>query len=1025
MLKSCNTNNRMNFVVLGAGRPLHGEQHTALRGASSKSLVLDWALKAVEFLQPEVTFVGGYKVDEVVRRYPDLKYVINSDWEATGAAVSLLDASLQVGNEYYVSYADILYRESLVRQMASSDADVVVAVDRAWQQRFEGRTDSDLSRCEKVTCCGEVVTRLGSDIDAPLADAEFIGLIRLNSRAIELLDRDAALLLDRMKHAKLSQLVEYLRTKGVSVQAVDADGDWAELNEQQDLAHFVLGTKAQTLSRLQGVVRCSRIEDQVSFRVSDWKIDADSIIEKITKSFVNTSLVVRSSALSEDGFSSANAGAYTSVLNVSSDSLELIREAINKVIESYEDANPVNQVLVQPMVKDVRASGVAFTRTLVRGAPYYVVNYDDITSSTESITSGSSNDHKTLLVHRGEHSELSHVPEVIRGLFPAMQEIESLLNLESLDIEFAITGKDQVHVLQVRPIAVEHSLETGDGEALEKSLQQAERRFELLQDSSPFIVGDRAFFGVMPDWNPAEIIGTNPGRLAVSIYRYLIMDDTWAVQRAEYGYRDVRPSPLLVSFCGRPYVDVRASFNSFIPAELDDEFAASIVEFCMQWLEQHPHLHDKIEFEVIPTCFSLDFEHWADRLVTEGHFSLNDVERLGQALLKITRRALDRNNSELASIAQLDQRYKSIQESKLSPLDRMTVLLDDAKQYGTLAFAHLARSAFVAVTLLRSAVSQGVISQVAMDEFMQSIRTVSHQYTEDAAGVAKNKTTWDTFLAKYGHLRPGTYDITSLSYADDPERFLRPVVKQSAELEHDEQGLDCWLKQRDDFASACAKAGLYGDIESIERFMRGAIEGREYAKFIFTRNVSAALDALVEYGTEYNLSREELSGISLDTLFAVKTGQEASTDIQSCLTAIAKDAELERNVTGLAELPPLITNLSDFRVFMYPSSQPNFVGSERITARCTDIRFYEDSENSLDGMIALIPQADPGYDWLFGQNIAGLITMYGGANSHMAIRAAEFGMPAAIGIGETEYQRLSGACVLELDAGNRRIQVVR
>lgn len=72
----------------------------------------------------------------------------------------------------------------------------------------------------------------------------------------------------------------------------------------------------------------------------------------------------------------------------------------------------------------------------------------------------------------------------------------------------------------------------------------------------------------------------------------------------------------------------------------------------------------------------------------------------------------------------------------------------------------------------------------------------------------------------------------------------------------------------------------------------------------------------------------------------------------------------------------------------------------------------------------MIPQADPGYDWLFGQKIAGLITMYGGANSHMAIRSAEFGLPAAIGIGETAYRRISDATVLELNAGNHQIHKI-
>ena len=72
----------------------------------------------------------------------------------------------------------------------------------------------------------------------------------------------------------------------------------------------------------------------------------------------------------------------------------------------------------------------------------------------------------------------------------------------------------------------------------------------------------------MPDWNPAEIIGTNPGQLAVSLYQHLILNDVWATQRAEFGYKDVRPQPLLRMFAGKPYIDIRASFNSFIPKGL-------------------------------------------------------------------------------------------------------------------------------------------------------------------------------------------------------------------------------------------------------------------------------------------------------------------------------------------------------------------------------------------------------------------------------------------------------------------------
>ena len=69
----------------------------------------------------------------------------------------------------------------------------------------------------------------------------------------------------------------------------------------------------------------------------------------------------------------------------------------------------------------------------------------------------------------------------------------------------------------------------------------------------------------------------------------------------------------------------------------------------------------------------------------------------------------------------------------------------------------------------------------------------------------------------------------------------------------------------------------------------------------------------------------------------------------------------------------------------------------------------------------LIENADPGFDWIFSYNILGLITQYGEANSHMAIRCAEFQIPAAIGCGEQTFSLLSNSINLRLDCQNKII----
>jgi phosphoenolpyruvate-protein kinase (PTS system EI component) len=55
--------------------------------------------------------------------------------------------------------------------------------------------------------------------------------------------------------------------------------------------------------------------------------------------------------------------------------------------------------------------------------------------------------------------------------------------------------------------------------------------------------------------------------------------------------------------------------------------------------------------------------------------------------------------------------------------------------------------------------------------------------------------------------------------------------------------------------------------------------------------------------------------------------------------------------------------------------------------------------------------------------VAGLITMFGGANSHMAIRCAEFSIPAAIGCGSVLYEGARVARTVELDCAGRTLRV--
>ena len=62
------------------------------------------------------------------------------------------------------------------------------------------------------------------------------------------------------------------------------------------------------------------------------------------------------------------------------------------------------------------------------------------------------------------------------------------------------------------------------------------------------IIGKTTYFGLMADWNPAEIIGTKPKALSFSLYKELITNNIWSLQRANYGFNQLNDVPLMLNF---------------------------------------------------------------------------------------------------------------------------------------------------------------------------------------------------------------------------------------------------------------------------------------------------------------------------------------------------------------------------------------------------------------------------------------------------------------------------------------------
>jgi hypothetical protein len=791
----------------------------------------------------------------------------------------------------------------------------------------------------------------------------------------------------------------------------------------------ISGSKAKILSLLSRQNLIFKIPLLDYFTYYQWSKDKRKIISLILNKYKKKKLALRSSAIDEDTIKTSNAGKYKSFLNVKC-SKKIIEKKITDIFNSYKKFRPIkknDKFIVQQMLSNLTMSGVLFTKDLETGSDYYVINYDDISGLTDSVTSGKGEfANRSIYIKRNRESHLHS--KRFKILIDAVKDLEKKLNNENLDIEFAVSNRYKPYLLQVRELRKFKEFENRfKKKEVSLELKKIAQKIENIQkEKIKTYNGKHVFLGNMPDWNPAEIIGNKPKNLAFSLYNYLIAKKNWVKARNKIGYKNNKYCNLVTCLGGSPYVNIKLSLNSFLPEGLPDKFNNMLIDFWQLKLKSEPHNHDKIEFNIAITCYDFLIKNKVKTRIPSTA-KVKDINLFLKNLHNLTNNIiLEKNNlaslsNQIDQIKKLNKKFIKIKNKSKKPaelareIEKNLIICSDS---GILPFSIIARYAFISISLLNSLVEAKIINNHQKFIFLKSLDNITTQFLKDGLNLKKGLISSKQYMEKYGHLRPGTYNLDSKKYEKiDLDFFKNQTFKKN--------NSNFFLDKKTRIAiNKILKKNKFNKIDSEKLFLffSNSIKWREKAKFIYTKYISYILDLVEDYGKIYKISKKDLVFLDIQNIISMERNKKSKFNKRNKLLEIIKKNKKKFEINSMIKLPQLIFDKSAAYIVPYIVSSPNFVTNKNVTAKFLFLKKSHDFNKKIENNLILTENADPGFDWIFQKKIKGLITKYGGANSHMTIRCSELNIPAAIGIGEKKFNELVNKTGrIELDCLTKKI----
>ena len=199
----------------------------------------------------DIIIITGYKAEKI--KIENVQTIFNKDYATTNMVESLFCAEEEFGDDFIVSYADIVFEPQVLKRLISHKSDIVVTVDIAWKEYWMARYGTIWEDAESLVFGEEEgIVEIGKPHPkVSEMDARYVGLIKFTGEGLNVVKKIHHT--NDFQTAYMTNLLQAIIDSGAKVDSLEIAKGWLEFDTVDDYEEAIWWVKDGSIKRFLNV----------------------------------------------------------------------------------------------------------------------------------------------------------------------------------------------------------------------------------------------------------------------------------------------------------------------------------------------------------------------------------------------------------------------------------------------------------------------------------------------------------------------------------------------------------------------------------------------------------------------------------------------------------------------------------------------------------------------------------------------------------------------------------------------------